>query len=47
MNQTTENQAVGQDPAVEFGRILRLGREEKSFVYRRGSRTFKALGKAD
>ena len=29
MNQTTENQAVGQDPAVEFGRILRLGREEK------------------
>lgn len=30
MNQTTENQAVGQDPAVEFGRILRLGREEKS-----------------
>ena len=29
MNQTTENQAIGQDPAVEFGRILRLGREEK------------------
>ena len=29
MNQTTENQAVGQDRAVEFGRILRLGREEK------------------
>ena len=29
MNQTTENQAVGQDPAVEFGQILRLGREEK------------------
>ena len=29
MNQTTENQAVEQDPAVEFGRILRLGREEK------------------
>ena len=30
MNQTTENQAVGQDPAVKFDRILRLGREEKS-----------------
>lgn len=29
MNQTTENQAIGQEPAVEFGRILRLGREEK------------------
>ena len=29
MNQTTENQAIGQDPAVEFGRILRLAREEK------------------
>ena len=30
MNQTTENQVIGQDPAVEFGRILRLGREEKN-----------------